>query len=46
MLDHTSAIVSNFVQSERFYQPALAKIGYAPLAELPTAASGDTESLD
>lgn len=40
MIDHTGLTVSNFVVSKRFYELALAPLGYAMLMEVPLAATG------
>jgi catechol 2,3-dioxygenase-like lactoylglutathione lyase family enzyme len=35
MIDHTGLTVSNFVVSKKFYEQALAPLGYAVLMEIP-----------
>lgn len=43
MIDHTGVVVSDYARSKRFYQAALAAIGYALLAEVPAAVTGHTD---
>ncbi len=43
MIDHTGVIVSDFQQSKKFYQMALAAIGYELLAEFPASITGHTD---
>lgn len=43
MIDHTGVLVSDFEKSKRFYQQALAPIGYAMLSEFPAAVTGHTD---
>ncbi|WP_116135176.1 VOC family protein [Trinickia diaoshuihuensis] len=43
MIDHTGVVVSDFEKSKRFYQQALAPIGYAMLREFPAAVTGHTD---
>ena len=43
MIDHTGVIVSDFERSKRFYQKALAAIGYKLLMEFPASVTGTTD---
>ena len=43
MIDHTGVIVSDFERSKKFYQIALAAIGYELLAEFPASVTGHTD---
>ncbi len=43
MIDHTGVTVSDFGRSKRFYEQALAPIGYSLLMELPAAVTGHTD---
>ena len=43
MIDHTGVIVSDFESSKKFYQIALAAIGYELLAEFPASVTGHTD---
>ena len=40
MIDHTGIIVSNFEQSKKFYQEALAAIGYELIRRIPGFGNG------
>jgi catechol 2,3-dioxygenase-like lactoylglutathione lyase family enzyme len=40
MIDHTGIIVRNFEQSKKFYQEALAAIGYELVHEIPVSVTG------
>jgi catechol 2,3-dioxygenase-like lactoylglutathione lyase family enzyme len=43
MIDHTGIIVSDFEKSKRFYETALAAIGYTLLSEFPASVTGHTD---
>lgn len=43
MIDHTGVTVSDFGRSKRFYEQALAPLGYSLLMELPAAVTGHTD---
>lgn len=43
MIDHTGVTVSDFGRSKRFYEQALAPIGYSLLMELPAVVTGHTD---
>lgn len=43
MIDHTGVNVSNFEESKRFYQKALAAIGYELIVEFPASVTGSTD---
>ncbi|KAF3996791.1 VOC family protein [Glaciimonas immobilis] len=43
MIDHTGVVVSDFERSKKFYQSALAAIGYDLLAKFPAAVIGHTD---
>lgn len=43
MIDHTGVAVSDFARSKRFYEAALAPIGYRLLMELSAATTGHAD---
>lgn len=43
MIDHTGVNVSNFEQSKKFYQKALAAIGYELIVEFPASVTGSAD---
>lgn len=43
MIDHTGVLVSDFEKSKRFYQQALAPLGYELLREFTAAVTGHTD---
>jgi catechol 2,3-dioxygenase-like lactoylglutathione lyase family enzyme len=43
MIDHTGVMVSNFERSKKFYQSALAAIGYELIAEFSAATTGHAD---
>lgn len=43
MIDHTGVNVSNFEQSKKFYQKAVAAIGYELIVEFPAAVTGSAD---
>ena len=43
MIDHTGIIASNFEHSKKFYQEALAAIGYELVVEFPASVTGDAD---
>ena len=43
MIDHTGIVVSDFEKSKRFYQRALAAIGYQLLMEIPKSVTGKSD---
>jgi len=43
MIDHTGVVVSDFEQSKKFYQMALAAIGYELLTEFSASVTGHTD---
>jgi len=43
MIDHTGIIVRNFEQSKKFYQEALAAIGYELIHEIPASVTGSAD---
>ena len=43
MIDHTGVLVSDFEKSKRFYQQALAPLGYAMLSEFSAAVTRHTD---
>ncbi|WP_374673145.1 VOC family protein [Ideonella sp.] len=43
MIDHTGVAVSDFARSKRFYEAALAPIGYRLLMELPAAVTKSSD---
>lgn len=43
MIDHTGVAVSDFARSKRFYEAALAPIGYRLIMELPAAVTKSSD---
>ena len=43
MIDHTGVIVSDYDRAKKFYQAALAPIGYQVLAEFPASVTGSVD---
>ncbi len=43
MIDHTGVNVSNFEESKKFYQKALAAIGYELIVEFPASVTGSAD---
>lgn len=43
MIDHTGVVVSDFERSKRFYEQALAPIGFRKIVEFPAAVTGSTD---
>lgn len=43
MIDHTGVVVSDYARSKAFYLAALAPLGYALIAEIPKAVTGNTD---
>lgn len=43
MIDHTGVIVSDFARAKRWYEAALAPLGYGALMELSAAVTGSTD---
>lgn len=43
MIDHTGVTVSDFDKSKRFYEAALAPLGFKLLMEFPAAVTGHTD---
>src|SRR5437867_12428599 len=43
MIDHTGVVVSDFARARRFYEAALAPIGFRLILELPAAVTGHTD---